>query len=114
PTYAVCARNAWKKLSAMPAEEAMLKYLEIITELYPTWKRRGEDANERSSKDTRPMGPVFSSFIHEEESDEFQMKNMCIWIDLSGQTSRLFGNGYDKNGTKSKQNRAKPSTIRKA
>ncbi|GKA38864.1 acyl-CoA-binding domain-containing protein 1-like protein [Tanacetum coccineum] len=72
--------NAWKKLGAMPAEEAMLKYLEIITELYPTWvaagsssKGRGEDANERSSKDTRPMGPVFSSFIHEEESDELKL-----------------------------------------
>ncbi|PWA95292.1 leucine-rich repeat protein [Artemisia annua] len=71
--------NAWKKLGAMPAEEAMLKYLEIITELYPTWvagsssKGRGEDSNERSSKDTRPMGPVFSSFIHEEESDELKL-----------------------------------------
>lgn len=30
-------RNAWQKLGAMPAEEAMQKYLEIITELYPTW-----------------------------------------------------------------------------
>nr|XP_043608427.1 acyl-CoA-binding domain-containing protein 1-like [Erigeron canadensis] len=66
--------NAWNKLGAMPPEEAMQKYLEIITELYPTWadgstrKKRGGDSNEPSSKDARPMGPVFSSFIHEEES----------------------------------------------
>lgn len=71
--------NAWQKLGAMPPEEAMLKYIEIITELYPTWfagstsNRRGENINERSSKDTRPMGPVFSSFIHEEESDELKL-----------------------------------------
>ncbi|KAK9075236.1 hypothetical protein SSX86_003557 [Deinandra increscens subsp. villosa] len=71
--------NAWQKLGAMPPEEAMLQYLEIITELYPTWaagstsKRRGENADERSSNDTRPMGPVFSSFIHEEESSELKL-----------------------------------------
>ncbi|KAK1441509.1 hypothetical protein QVD17_07458 [Tagetes erecta] len=71
--------NAWQKLGAMPPEEAMQKYIEIITELYPTWaagsssKKRGENANERSSNDSRPMGPVFSSFIHEEESDELKL-----------------------------------------
>ncbi|KAL8233093.1 hypothetical protein R6Q57_002871 [Mikania cordata] len=71
--------NAWQKLGAMPPEEAMQKYIEIITELYPTWadgstsKKRGENANERSSNDTRPMGPVFSSFIHEEESNELKL-----------------------------------------
>ncbi|XP_024971418.1 acyl-CoA-binding domain-containing protein 1-like [Cynara cardunculus var. scolymus] len=71
--------NAWQKLGAMPPEEAMQKYIEIITELYPTWaagstsKRRGGNANEPSSKDTRPMGPVFSTFIHEEESDELKL-----------------------------------------
>nr|XP_043618178.1 acyl-CoA-binding domain-containing protein 1-like [Erigeron canadensis] len=70
--------NAWQKLGAMPPEEAMIKYIEIITQLYPTWaagstSRRGENDNERSSNDTRPMGPVFSSFIHEEESDELKL-----------------------------------------
>lgn len=66
--------QAWQKLGAMPPEDAMQKYLDIITELYPTWaaggalkeKRRSDNA---SSKDAGgPMGPVFSSFIHEEES----------------------------------------------
>ncbi|KAL9997818.1 putative acyl-CoA-binding protein, ACBP [Helianthus debilis subsp. tardiflorus] len=71
--------NAWQKLGAMPPEEAMQKYIEIITELYPTWlagstsKKRDENANERSSNENRPMGPVFSSFIHEEESDELKL-----------------------------------------
>ncbi|KAL8253184.1 hypothetical protein R6Q59_036877 [Mikania micrantha] len=74
--------NAWQKLGAMPPEEAMQKYIEIITELYPTWadgstsKKRGENANERSSNDTRPMGPVFSSFIHEEESNELKLDDI--------------------------------------
>ncbi|KAI3705885.1 hypothetical protein L1987_76134 [Smallanthus sonchifolius] len=71
--------NAWQKLGGIPPEEAMQKYIEIITELYPTWaagstsKKRGENANERSSNDTGPMGPVFSSFIHEEESNELKL-----------------------------------------
>ncbi|KAK9048585.1 hypothetical protein SSX86_032449 [Deinandra increscens subsp. villosa] len=66
--------NAWHKLGAMSPEEAMQKYLEIITELFPNWdddstsKRRGGGNNETSSEDTRPMGPDFSSFMHDEES----------------------------------------------
>ncbi|KAJ0538941.1 putative acyl-CoA-binding protein, ACBP [Helianthus annuus] len=65
--------NAWHKLGAMSSEEAMKKYLEIITELYPSWAdgstfmRSGGGNNETSSKDTTPMGPDFSSFVHEEE-----------------------------------------------
>lgn len=66
--------QAWQKLGAMPPEDAMQKYIEIITELYPTWaaggasKEKGRSDN-APSKDARgPMGPVFSSFIHEEES----------------------------------------------
>ncbi|KAJ0765089.1 putative acyl-CoA-binding protein, ACBP [Helianthus annuus] len=65
--------NAWHKLGAMSSEEAMKKYLEIITELYPSWAdgstfmRSGGGNNETSSKDNTPMGPDFSSFVHEEE-----------------------------------------------
>ncbi|KAK1415171.1 hypothetical protein QVD17_30943 [Tagetes erecta] len=66
--------NAWRKLGDMSHEDAMQKYLEIITQLYPTWadgstfnKRVGHN-NETSSKDTKPMGPDFSSLMHEEES----------------------------------------------
>lgn len=32
-----CARNAWQRLGAMPPEEAMQKYIMIVSELYPTW-----------------------------------------------------------------------------
>ncbi|XP_059629007.1 acyl-CoA-binding domain-containing protein 1 [Cornus florida] len=68
--------QAWNKLGAMPPEEAMLKYITIVTELYPTWatgsttKRRDGDRSGESSADTRgPMGPVFSTFVYEEESE---------------------------------------------
>ncbi|XP_076895615.1 acyl-CoA-binding domain-containing protein 1-like [Bidens hawaiensis] len=86
--------NAWQKLGAMPAEEAMQKYLEIITELYPTWaagstsKKRGENADERSSNDHRPMGPVFSSFIHEEGSDELKLDDIHAFA-REGDTENL-------------------------
>lgn len=30
-------RQAWQKLGAMLPEEAMQKYIAIVTELYPTW-----------------------------------------------------------------------------
>lgn len=33
----MCVRQAWQKLGAMPAEEAMQKYIDIVTDLYPTW-----------------------------------------------------------------------------
>lgn len=32
-----CARNAWHKLGAMDPEEAMQKYITIVSELYPSW-----------------------------------------------------------------------------
>ncbi|XP_024991732.1 acyl-CoA-binding domain-containing protein 1-like [Cynara cardunculus var. scolymus] len=67
--------NAWHKLGAMSPEEAMQKYIEIITELYPTWadgstsKRRGVNY----SNDAPPMGPVFSTFMHEESGNELKL-----------------------------------------
>lgn len=33
----MCGRQAWQKLGAMPPEEAMQKYIDIVTELYPSW-----------------------------------------------------------------------------
>uniref|UniRef100_A0A5B6YR79 Putative acyl-CoA-binding domain-containing protein 1-like n=1 Tax=Davidia involucrata TaxID=16924 RepID=A0A5B6YR79_DAVIN len=67
--------QAWQKLGAMPTEEAMLKYIAIVTELYPSWatgstmKRKDGESSDASSADTRgPMGPVFSTFVYEEES----------------------------------------------
>ncbi|XP_060203923.1 acyl-CoA-binding domain-containing protein 1 [Lycium barbarum] len=68
--------NAWQKLGAMPPEEAMEKYLDIVTELYPSWldgsanKKKGEESSGARNADSRgPMGPVFSTFISEEESE---------------------------------------------
>ncbi|CAN7025588.1 unnamed protein product [Brassica rapa subsp. trilocularis] len=31
-------KKAWRKLGAMSPEEAIEKYIEIVTQLYPTWK----------------------------------------------------------------------------
>ncbi|KAL5538995.1 hypothetical protein UlMin_024314 [Ulmus minor] len=66
--------QAWQKLGAIPPEEAMQKYIDIVTELYPSWlagsnlKSRGGDSDVSSSGSKGPMGPVFSSFVNEEES----------------------------------------------
>ncbi|KAL2550807.1 Acyl-CoA-binding domain-containing protein 1 [Forsythia ovata] len=65
--------QAWQKLGTMPPEEAMQKYIDTITELYPTWatgsatKRKDKEINLPSAGSKGPMGPVFSSFVHEEE-----------------------------------------------
>ncbi|XP_042001902.1 acyl-CoA-binding domain-containing protein 1-like isoform X1 [Salvia splendens] len=47
--------QAWKKLGAMPREEAMEKYIDIVSELYPTWasglanhKKRDESTSDTS------------------------------------------------------------------
>ncbi|XP_043710329.1 acyl-CoA-binding domain-containing protein 2-like isoform X3 [Telopea speciosissima] len=68
--------NAWQRLGAMPPEEAMQKYIMIVCELYPSWaagstvKRKdgGDDAPISDTEGARTMGPVFSSFVYEEES----------------------------------------------
>lgn len=66
--------QAWQKLGAMPPEEAMQKYIEIVTELYPSWaagsaiKKQGRETSAGSSAQSKgPMGPVFSTFIYEDE-----------------------------------------------
>ncbi|XP_068660846.1 acyl-CoA-binding domain-containing protein 2-like [Aristolochia californica] len=47
--------NAWQRLGAMPPEEAMQKYIAIVTELYPTWvsgsttTKKKEDSGDNSS-----------------------------------------------------------------
>lgn len=30
-------RQAWKKLGTVPAEDATQKYIDLVTELYPSW-----------------------------------------------------------------------------
>ncbi|KAG2701414.1 hypothetical protein I3843_06G039900 [Carya illinoinensis] len=66
--------QAWQKLGAMPPEEAMQKYIDLVTELYPSWlagstlKSKGREGDEPSMNAKGPMGPVFSTFVYEEES----------------------------------------------
>ncbi|KAJ6376138.1 hypothetical protein OIU77_000995 [Salix suchowensis] len=67
--------QAWQKLGAMPPEDAMQKYIDIVTELYPTWasgstvKSKGGNGDGQSTDSRGPMGPVFSSFVYEEGSE---------------------------------------------
>ncbi|CAA2940315.1 acyl- -binding domain-containing 1-like [Olea europaea subsp. europaea] len=67
--------QAWQKLGAMPPEEAMEKYIDIVTTLYPSWAMgsgtsRGEESSDAPNAGSKgPMGPVFSSFIYEEDSE---------------------------------------------
>lgn len=72
--------QAWQKLGAMPPEEAMQKYIDIVTELYPSWldgsnvKSRDGDGDVPGTGSKGPMGPVFSTFVYEEESgNDFKM-----------------------------------------
>ncbi|KAG2263055.1 hypothetical protein Bca52824_070134 [Brassica carinata] len=72
--------QAWRKLGAMPPEEAMDKYIEIVTQLYPTWLYAGLKAGSRGSGDDAvsisggTMGPVFSSLVYEEEESQNELK----------------------------------------
>ncbi|CAI8598529.1 unnamed protein product [Vicia faba] len=65
--------QAWQKLGAMPPEDAMQKYIDIVSELYPTWldgaplRSKTGDSGGPSSEARGPMGPVFSSFVYEEQ-----------------------------------------------
>ncbi|XP_042481321.1 acyl-CoA-binding domain-containing protein 1-like [Macadamia integrifolia] len=75
--------NAWQKMGALPPEEAMLKYIMIVGELYPSWatgsivKRKDGGNDAPGSYAKGPMGPVFSSFAYEEESrNELKMESI--------------------------------------
>ncbi|XP_056160247.1 acyl-CoA-binding domain-containing protein 2 [Syzygium oleosum] len=71
--------QAWNKLGAMPPEEAMQKYIDIVTELYPSWiagssmKSKGSQGDAPTSEAKGPMGPVFSTFVHEEPGTESKL-----------------------------------------
>lgn len=40
------ARNAWQKLGSMSQEEAMQKYIDVLTEISPTWYEDYRKVNE--------------------------------------------------------------------
>ncbi|XP_065861477.1 acyl-CoA-binding domain-containing protein 1 [Euphorbia lathyris] len=72
--------QAWQKLGAMPPEDAMQKYIDIVTELYPTWAsgsaKKRKDGHDTQNTDAKgPMGPVFSTHVFEEEAgNELKME----------------------------------------
>ncbi|KAL3838053.1 hypothetical protein ACJIZ3_022644 [Penstemon smallii] len=66
--------QAWQKMGSMPPEEAMEKYIDIVCELYPSWaagsatkKKHDESSDAPNAGSNGPIGPVFSTFIYEEE-----------------------------------------------
>ncbi|KAI4378192.1 hypothetical protein MLD38_015709 [Melastoma candidum] len=71
--------QAWHKLGAMPPEDAMQQYIDIVTGLYPTWldgsslKSRSAGGDASNTETKGPMGPVFSSFVHEESGSDLKM-----------------------------------------
>ncbi|KAH6809715.1 acyl-CoA binding protein 2 [Perilla frutescens var. frutescens] len=76
--------QAWQKLGPMPPEEAMQKYIDIITELYPSWdassaiKKKNEESSSSFITGSKgSMGPVFSTFIYKEDA-EFELKMDAI------------------------------------
>ncbi|CAK9274542.1 unnamed protein product [Sphagnum jensenii] len=63
--------NSWQKLGNLPQEEAMQCYIDVLTEVAPSWNQNFEkvleetDGGNTSSK--IGMGPVFSSLAMSEE-----------------------------------------------
>ncbi|KAF5175287.1 Acyl-coa-binding domain-containing protein [Thalictrum thalictroides] len=71
--------HAWQRLGAMSPEEAMQNYITIVTELYPFWATGSTSKNKddgTSSAAKRPMGPVFSSFAHEESDTKVELHDI--------------------------------------
>lgn len=76
--------NAWQKLGNMPQEEAMQKYVGVLTAINPTWHQSQEKKGDRpkdiaeefgassSQSGAKKMGPgpVFSSLVMNEDGGE--------------------------------------------
>ncbi|KAK7360992.1 hypothetical protein VNO77_03015 [Canavalia gladiata] len=73
--------QAWQKLGAMPPEEAMQKYIDIVTELYPSWldgssmRNKSGDGGHLGPEAKGAMGPAFSTFVYEEEYGSDSMRS---------------------------------------
>jgi hypothetical protein len=74
----ICARNAWQKLGNLPQEEAMQCYIDVLTEVAPSWNQNFEKSKEPTKQALEEtecgntsskigMGPVFSSLAMSEE-----------------------------------------------
>lgn len=72
--------NAWQRLGTMSPEAAMQKYITLLTEIQPKWvdgtkkkcKKKEDESSQRSTR-TGVIGPVFSTFINPEGSDDEMM-----------------------------------------
>ncbi|KAF9616443.1 hypothetical protein IFM89_029697 [Coptis chinensis] len=64
----------------MSPEEAIQMYIKLVCELYPSWaagspaSRKDGDGDASSSASNGMMGPVFSSLVYEEDSNNTEVK----------------------------------------
>lgn len=58
----ICARNAWQKLGNMPQEEAMQKYVGVLTSVSPTWHQSQEKVPIRPCPHFSRLLVLLSSF----------------------------------------------------
>ncbi|KAE9587250.1 hypothetical protein Lal_00004777 [Lupinus albus] len=87
--------QAWQKLGAMPPEDAMQKYIDIVSGLYPSWldgsslKSKSGDGGGSSSEAKGPMGPVFSTFVYEEDYGSDSKMDAIHGFAREGDTANL-------------------------
>eukprot|EP01018_Ginkgo_biloba_P034652 Gb_18505 [translate_table: standard] len=68
--------NAWQRLGTMSSEAAMQQYITLLTEIRPSWadgfvkSKKKEERSQQQSANTGGIGPVFSTFVHPEGSDD--------------------------------------------
>lgn len=54
PFLMACARNSWQKLGNIGSEEAMHRYIAVVSEISPSWAQGTEKVN---------FGPFQLSFL---------------------------------------------------
>ncbi|EFJ29037.1 hypothetical protein SELMODRAFT_92587 [Selaginella moellendorffii] len=74
--------NAWQKLGNISQEEAMERYVELVSELSPDWasnqKSKGKEGTSGSKQKKGPVGPVFSTLAYDERSDDGSLDALHI------------------------------------
>ncbi|RZC75991.1 hypothetical protein C5167_001766 [Papaver somniferum] len=60
--------NAWQKLGAMPPEDAMEKYITIVSEIYPAWISGSSVKKHGGEMIRRGLWDLFSAHLHMRKS----------------------------------------------
>ncbi|EFJ17578.1 hypothetical protein SELMODRAFT_114584 [Selaginella moellendorffii] len=70
--------NAWQKLGNISQEEAMERYVELVSELSPDWASNQKVRTSGSKQKKGPVGPVFSTLAYDERSDDGSLDALHI------------------------------------